>query len=68
MKRQRVISVGTVLAERAKGNPDRAAVPVGAVCVCDEAQLVNAGDEGAEEEHVDEGDEYCGALGCAKAD
>lgn len=37
-------------------------MPVAAVGVCDEAQFVDAGDEGAEEEEVDEGDEDGGAL------
>ncbi len=42
---------------------DAAAVPVAAVGVCDEAELVYACDEGTEEEEVDEGDERGGALG-----
>jgi len=37
-------------------------VPVAAVGVCDEAQFVDARDEGAEEEEVHKGDEDRGAL------
>lgn len=65
---ERVICPLAVLAERAEGDPDAATGPVGAVCVCDKAELVDTCDEGAEEEHVDKGDEECGAFGCAEAD
>lgn len=41
---------------------------MGAVCVCDKTKLVDACDESAEEEEVDEGDEDCRALGCREAD
>lgn len=51
---QRVVGLFAELAERAQRNPDAVAGPVSAVCVCDEAQLVDTGDECAEEEHVDE--------------
>lgn len=37
-------------------------MPVAAVGVCDESQFIDARDEGAEEEEVDEGDENRGAL------
>lgn len=43
-------------------------MPVAAVGVSDEAQFVDAGDKGAEEEEVDEGDEDCGALCSSMAD
>ena len=65
---KRVACLLAVLAERAKRNPDAVAGPVSAVCICDEAQLVDAGDECAEEKHVDERDEDCRALGRAEAD
>ena len=57
LQRQRVVHLPAVLAKGAEGHPNRAAVPVRAVGIGDEAQLVDAGDEGAEEAHVDEGDE-----------
>lgn len=41
---------------------------MGAVGVGDEAQLVDACDEGAEEAQIQEGDEDGGALGCGEAD
>jgi hypothetical protein len=65
---ERVICLLAVLAEWAEGDPDAATGPAGAVCIGDKAELVDTCDEGAEEEHVDKGDEECGALGCAKAD
>lgn len=64
MQRERVIRVNAPFAKRTEGSPDRAAVPVGAVGVGDEAQLVNARHERAEEEEIDERDEEGGALGC----
>lgn len=64
MQRERVIRLNAPLPKRTEGNPDRAAVPVGAVGVGDEAQLVDARHERAEEEEVDEGDEEAGAFGC----
>ena len=43
-------------------------MPVAAVGVGDEAELVDGCDEGAEEEEVDEGDENGGAFGGCVAD
>ena len=43
-------------------------MPVAAVGVGDEAELVDGRDEGAKEEEVDEGDEYRGAFGGCVAD
>lgn len=56
LQRQRVVHLPAVLTKGPEGHPDRAAVPVRAVGVGDEAQLVDTCDEGAEETHVDEGD------------
>lgn len=63
-----VVDVLAILAERPEGYPHRAAVPVGAVGIGDEAQLVDAGNEGAEEEEVHKGDEDGRALGGGEAD
>lgn len=54
---ERVVHLPTRESERAQCVVDAAAVPAATVGVCDEAQLVYACDEGAEEEEVDEGDE-----------
>lgn len=55
--RERVIHLPTRESEWSECVIDTATVPAAAVGVCDEAQLVYACDEGAEEEEVDEGDE-----------
>lgn len=47
MQREGIIRLEPEFAERSKGNPDRAAVPVGTVCFGDEAELVDAANEGA---------------------
>lgn len=54
---ERVVHLPTRESERAQCVVDAAAVPAATVGICDEAQLVYACDEGAEEEEVDEGDE-----------
>lgn len=41
---------------------------MGAVSVGDEAELVDGGDEGADEAEVDEGDEERGAFCCGEAE
>lgn len=66
----RTIDASAVLAEGAQGNPDRvgAALPVSAVGLGDEAELVNGSNEGAEEEQIYEGDEDCRSLGRTVAD
>lgn len=64
VQRERVTRSQTELAKRAQRNPDGAAVPVCAVGVGDEAELVDSCYEGAEEEGVDEGDEEGGAFCC----
>lgn len=67
--RQGIPCMCTVCPKRAQGDVDvRVAVPVAAVGVGDEAELVDGCDEGAEEEEVDEGDEDGGAFGCCVAD
>lgn len=57
VQRQRVVHLRAVLAEGTEGDPDGTAIPVCAVGVCDEAQLVDSCDESAEEAHIKEGDE-----------
>jgi hypothetical protein len=57
IQRKRVIRSFTKRPKRTQGNPDRASMPAGAVCVRDEAKLVDTCDESAEEAQVDEGDE-----------
>lgn len=47
--------------ERAEGDDDGTAVPVWAVLVGDEAELIHAGDKGAEEAEVHKGHEDRGA-------
>lgn len=59
---ERVPCLRAIEPERAQGDVFAVAVPVSAVRVCDEAQFVDAGDEGAEEEEVDEGDKDGGAF------
>lgn len=56
----RALSVGS---ERAQGDPYGPSVPVSAVGIGNEAQLVDTGDEGAEEEQVHEAYKGGGALG-----
>ena len=68
LQRERVIRATTVLAERAERNPYRAAIPVRAVSIGDEAELVDGRDEGTEEEEVDEGDEHGGAFRGGESD
>lgn len=54
--------------ERAQRDVDRPSIPVPAVCVRDEPKLVDAGDECAEKEKVDKGDETRRALCGREAD
>lgn len=68
LQRERVTRALAILAERAERDPDHAGVPVGAVSVGDEAELVDGGDEGADEAEVDEGDEERGAFCCGEAE
>lgn len=68
VQRKRVIGAPPVLAERAERDPDGAAVPVRAVCASDEAELIDSGNEGAEEEKIDESDENGGIFGGFEAD
>lgn len=68
VKRQRVAGAHAIVAKGPQRDVDGAAVPARAVLVGDEAQLVDGGDEGAEEADVDEGDEGRGALGGRVAD
>lgn len=61
--RKRVSRAFAVYPERAERDSDCACAPVGTVCGCDKAKLVDGGDERSEEEQVDEGDEGGGAFG-----
>lgn len=61
MVRQRIIRLVAVSAERAQRDVNGPAMPVAAVGIRDEAQLVDASDEGAEKEEIDECDETGGA-------
>lgn len=56
LKRQRVVHLPAILAKGTQGDPDRTAIPVRAIGVCDEAQLVDARNECTEKAHVKEGD------------
>lgn len=60
---RRLVSFYPPFTERAKGDKDRAAIPVSAVLIGDEAQLVDTGDEGSEEAEVYESHENSGASG-----
>lgn len=60
---ERVVGALSVRSERPQGDPYSAPVPVSAVGIGNEAQLVDSGDEGAEKEQVHEADEGGGALG-----
>lgn len=66
--REVVPGLPPVSAKGAQRDIHASAVPVAAVGGCDEAELVDGCDKGAEEEEVDEGDEGGGALGCGVAD
>lgn len=61
--RKRVPRPLAVDPERAERDSDGASAPVGAVRGCDKTKLVDGGDEGSEEEQIDEGDEGGGAFG-----
>lgn len=61
MVRQRIIRLVAVSAERTQRDVNGLAMPVAAVGVRNEAQLVDASDEGAAEEQIDECDEAGGA-------
>jgi hypothetical protein len=61
-------AVPAIVTERAQVDVDGAEGEVGAVGVVDAAELVDAGDEGAHEAQVDEGDEEGRAAGRAEAD
>lgn len=65
---QVVLVFVTKVPKRAKRHPHRAAIPVSAIGVRDEAELVDSSDESAEEKKVDEGDEERRALRCRMAD
>ncbi|EEP77664.1 conserved hypothetical protein [Uncinocarpus reesii 1704] len=65
---ERVIRPATPNAKGAQAQEEAAAAEVVAVFVDDAAEEIDAGDEGAEETEVDEGDEDGGALGAAVAD
>jgi hypothetical protein len=60
--RQGIPRLCAVKPERTQGDVFAIAVPVFAVGICDEAQFVDTGDEGTEEEEVNEGDEDRRAL------
>ena len=66
--RKRVPRPLAVDPERAERDSDGASAPVGAVRGCDKAELVDGGDEGSEEEQIDEGDEGGGAFGGGMSD
>lgn len=64
VQRKGVICALAVVPEWAKGDPDGVTTPMRAVCFGNKTELVDSGNEGAEEAHVYERDEYCGPFCC----